>query len=329
VQHPGSVTAGKVQAGPVREMMARGMRELTGAADESAAWRRFFAPGDRVGIKVCPVGRPLSISQPETVLEVIRGLSLAGVPNERIVVFNRYEDEFLECGIHTVLPKGVRWAAASKKYTEVQTDIDGYDPDVYVEMNRVMTGADPADPKNRRSHLCTVVSRDVDKVVNVCCLKDHASAGITMALKNMSHGFVNNVCRSHADGSRNWCDTFIPDVLGLPAIRQKVVLHFGDGLIGTYDGGPGTWNKHFRTWEYRAIFFGTDPVAMDRVGWKILDARRAEAGLPPLAETGARGKTHGLEAFDYRQPQHVLLAGMAGLGEADLEKIEHRRIALG
>src|SRR4051794_27201611 len=36
----------------VREMMARGMRALTGAATVPEAWRRFFDPADRVGIKV-------------------------------------------------------------------------------------------------------------------------------------------------------------------------------------------------------------------------------------------------------------------------------------
>ena len=52
----------------------------------------------------------------------------------------------------------------------------------------------------------------------------------------------------------------------MPALRRKVVLQIGDGLIGTYDGGPGTWNPHFRTWEYRALFFATEPVAPARVG---------------------------------------------------------------
>src|SRR5258705_12035046 len=36
----------------VREMMARGMRALTGAGTTPDAWRRFFEPSDRAGIKV-------------------------------------------------------------------------------------------------------------------------------------------------------------------------------------------------------------------------------------------------------------------------------------
>ena len=59
--------------------------------------RRFFQPGDVVAVKVSPVGRPLAISQPETLLEVFRGLNLAGVPNKDIVLFNRYKEEICLC----------------------------------------------------------------------------------------------------------------------------------------------------------------------------------------------------------------------------------------
>src|SRR5437868_15359385 len=36
----------------VREMMAQGIRALTGASSTADAWRRFFTPADVVGIKV-------------------------------------------------------------------------------------------------------------------------------------------------------------------------------------------------------------------------------------------------------------------------------------
>jgi hypothetical protein len=144
----------------------------------------------------------------------------------------------------------------------------------------------------------------------------------------MSHGFVNNVCRTHIDAGSNWCGTFIPAIVAMPRIRKKVVLHIGDGLIGTYDGGPGSWNPHFKTWEYRSLLFATDPVAMDRIGWEILDKKRVEAGLPKLAETGIKATNPGFEQFDHRQPEHVLLAAQAGLGEANLAKIAHTQIKL-
>jgi hypothetical protein len=329
VGHPGSVRNAQVNRNAIRAMMGRGMKELTGLTSEEQAWSRFFHPKDIVGVKVCTVGRPKAISHPETVVEVIRGLHLAGVPNEQIIVFNRYQDEVMDLGFEQALPKGVRMVFSSPAYNNVQTSKKGYDPEVYVEFDRVMPGQEKDDPDARRSHLSWVVSRQVTKIVNVCALKDHSTGGITMALKNMSHGFVNNVCRTHPESAVNWCGTFIPNVVAMPKIRQKVVLHVCDALIGTYDGGPGEFNKHFRTWEHRALFFATDPVALDRIGWQILDRVRVEHNLPKLAESGRKRKDpNKTEPFDYRQPDHVLTAGRLGLGEADLAKIAHKRISL-
>src|SRR5437870_2699413 len=45
-------STGAADADVVREMMARGMRALTGAGTTTDAWRRFFEPSDVVGIKV-------------------------------------------------------------------------------------------------------------------------------------------------------------------------------------------------------------------------------------------------------------------------------------
>jgi hypothetical protein len=327
VSHPGSVVEGKIRREAVRQMMAQGLCELTGEREEKAAWRRFVGPGDVVGVKGCPVGRPASMSQLETLMEVFRGLQLAGVRPQDIVMVERYEEELLEAGYDKILPPKATIGFGAKRYDDRQTDLEGYDPNVFAEFPKVVPGVNASVAANRRSHLSLVVSKRVTKIINVCALKDHSSSGITMALKNMSHGFVNNVCRTHTGPQNNWCDTFIPTIVALPQIREKVVLHIGDGLVGTYDGGPGAWNPHFRTWPYRALFFATDPVAMDRVGWEILDKKRVAMGLPRLAEAGVTRKNPGHESFD-RQPEHVLLAAKMGLGEGNLQKIAHRRIRL-
>src|SRR4051812_10923788 len=64
VTSPSSVdtATGAANADAVREMMARGMRALTGAETTADAWRRFFEPADRVGIKVNCGGYPHCVS---------------------------------------------------------------------------------------------------------------------------------------------------------------------------------------------------------------------------------------------------------------------------
>jgi Domain of unknown function (DUF362) len=316
-----------IQSGSVAALMTAGMLALTGATSECAAWRTLFGPSDIVGIKVNPTGFPAVYTNPETLLEIIRGLGLAGVPPEQIVVFDRYRDMLNTAGYERILPQGVRILAASDKYEDNQTGTSGYDINEYVDIARVMPGDDVNIPRHRRSHLCTIVSQTVTKVINVPNLKDHISAGITMALKNMVYGSVNNVARTHA-APDNWTRDFIPAVLGIRTLREKYVLHIADALFGCFDGGPTADNPNFKKFVYGALLFSTDPVAMDRIGWKILDEKRTAAGLPVLEESGLSKVNRGFEAFDARQPEHVICAGNAGYGIADMGKITHRRIEL-
>ena len=152
-----------------------------------------------------------------------------------------------------------------------------------------------------RSHLGKLVTKTVNKIVAIPVLKDHGSAGVTGALKNMSHGTVNNVNRSHSTPFTNVCNQFIPQMVSHPIIRQKFVLQIMDGIRGVYQGGPFSRDNGKWTWEYNAIFFATDPVALDHVEWDIVDAKRIEQNLPPVAATG--GKAHRpLEIRGLRRP---------------------------
>jgi uncharacterized protein (DUF362 family) len=332
IRDPASVRRGVPDDQAVRRMVARGMAELTGIAEPVEAWRSMFEPGDVVGIKVNPVGNPYAISNYATVHAVVEGLQSAGIKPKDVIVFERYRKMFVDAGYDKHLPEGCRWGGAAENYEERQLDIEGYDPDVFVTLDIVHAKPgvhDPRDERTRRSHLATIITKQVNKIVCIPVLKDHGSGGVTLALKNMSHGFVNNVCRSHGTPDTNTCNLFIPAVVAHPVIRQKAVLQILDGLNAVFQGGPSA-SKPDYVWEYKALFFATDPVAMDRIGWEIVDAKRAKEGLPPVAEVGRKGKNPTqTEGFDYRQPQHIAGAGALGLGVFDKAKIEHKVIALG
>jgi uncharacterized protein (DUF362 family) len=397
VRHPGAVADDYTVSGDaVRDMMRQGMRSLTGSDDVQEAWKRFFAPGDVVGIKVNPVGRaPLpgedrapgargSISSPEVLAEVVRCLhEYAGIPRHDIIVFERYALEFRQAGYEALMRTrpldGVRWLASSYQYDDDQLAIDGqsagagrdehvvgYDPDVFVSMGFAGPGHSPRDDRRFRSHLSLIVTRMVNKIITIPCLKDHRSAGVTLALKNLSHGMNNNVCRSHVQNiyrlggavtGANQCNTFIPTAVAQRPLMEKATLHILDGLVGVYEGGPGSWNATWGTWARKSLFFATDPVAMDHVGWDVIDAKRAVEGWAPVAHMGMvqRGASYRLsprlaalaalappegamavlldyerrraahvEGFDRRQPEHIALAGLLGLGRFPAHEIDHR-----
>ena len=394
----------------VSAMLDRGMSELTGAddGDVKSAWGRLFQKGDVVGIKVNPVGRKAKagdrhalptavgcISSYALVVEVVDRLRAVGVRPQDIVVFERYADEFIDAGYADLVERdlpGVRWAASAVAYSDKQVDVTGFDDGrdagrLSVEAQRRVAGYDPDvftvmgfcapehknDERRYRSHLSMIVTRMVDKLITVPVLKDHRSAGVTLSLKNMSHGLNNNVSRSHLVDvaydmggparrvmGPNQCNTFIPQAVAQTALRQKATLHILDGLIGVYEGGPKNWNKTWATWRRRSLYFATDPVALDHVGWDCIDAVRAENGWAPVgrmglslltpAGTAATGVApvggsllggatlyaaaanldagRASEELNVRQPEHVLLAGELGLGVFPRDEIEHRTVVL-
>ena len=321
VEHPGSIISGHYQAEPVRQMMRKGMSELTGA-DWAEAWRLFVQPGDVVGIKVNPVGDPHVISAAEVVREIIAGLNAAGIKNKDIVVYDRYHDQFFKAGFDKWLPEGVRTSSAAKDYDDVQHAIEGYDPDHYMDMALTLPGYDVNNLTARRSYAAQFITKEVNKLINLPVLKDHQSAGVTLALKNLSHGLVNNVCRSHSSNTLNACGSFIPAVVSTPVIRNKTVLHVLDGIKGLYHGGPGSRPQF--VWEHRTMYFATDPVSLDHICWKVIDAKRVAAGMKPVAED----RPDKFSTFLSRQPEHVEIAGGLGLGEWNEAKIDLRRIRL-
>ena len=130
------------------------------------------------------------------------------------------------------------------------------------------------------------------------------------------------MARSHATRTLNACGAFIPAVVALPVIRNKTVLHILDGVKGLYHGGPGARPQY--VWEHKTLYFATDPVALDRIGWRVLDRQRHSVGMKPIAED-APDK---VSTFLRRQPEHVEIAGALGLGEWDESKIDLRAVRL-
>jgi len=324
VQNAAMIREGKKDRAAIKASLDRGLKELTGADDAVEGWRTFFEPGDVVGIKVVPNGYPHAFSSHELVLETIEGLKAAGVKTSDIFVYERFRSEMMQAQYDKILPDGIRWGGltatgapqVAMEFEGFRDDpVAGYDRDAYIQMDLVHYGEDPKDDRQYRSHLGKLLTKTVNKVVAIPCLKDHRSAGVTGALKNISHGSVNNVARSHANNFTNVCNQFIPQVVSHPLLKSKFVLQIMDGVRGVYHGGPTSVQDGRWTWDNNALLFATDPVAMDRVEWKLIDARRAAANLPPVA---ASGKTAldptGIEGFDVRQPQHIALAATLGLG---------------
>jgi uncharacterized protein (DUF362 family) len=303
----------------VREMMARGMRTLTGATTTPDAWRRFFQPSDVVGIKVNCGGYPYCISAYEVVAEVVRQLTGIGVPVSQIYVYERFQNQMDEVDYAAHLPEGVQTVAAERANRNV--DNSGYDPAVYLE-------ADLFGEEDTRSNMMRLVASRLTKIINIPNMKDHGAAGVTGCLKNIAYGSFSNVARTHQRG-KSHTYSVIGTLASIEPLRSRTVLQIMDGLRGVWHGGP-----FARTTRYvfypRQMMFGTDPVAIDRLLLDIIDnERRAHGAISIWDRSPSSLKVDDGEARDadpnvniiIREPGHIKYASTLELGVYDRSQI--------
>jgi hypothetical protein len=304
----------------VREMMAQGMRTLTGAPTTPDAWRRFFTPSDVVGIKVNCGGYPHAVSAYEIVGETVRQLTGIGVPLTQIYLYERFQNQLDEVNYAPRLPEGVQIVAAER--ANRYTDNSGYDPETYLEAN--LFGEE-----DTRSNMMRLVSKRLTKIINIPNMKDHGATGVTGCLKNIAYGSFSNVARTH-QGGKSHTYSVVGTLASIEPLRSRTVLQIMDGLRGVWHGGP-----FARTTRYvfypRQIMFATDPVAIDRLLLDIIENKRREQGVLSIwdrspaslkmDDTRARDADPNVNII-IREPGHVEFASSLGLGVHDLAKIK-------
>jgi hypothetical protein len=152
-----------------------------------------------------------------------------------------------------------------------------------------------------KSCFSEIVSREVNKLVNIAVLKHNEDSGVTWATKNIALGVTTNKVRFHID----FCARAISEILSHPCLKDKMVLHIGEAArISTVSVAGARMAYDNR------IFFSRDPVAMDRIGLDILEAKRAEQGLESIR----------------KEAGHVAACARRGLGTDDLARIDLREV---
>jgi uncharacterized protein (DUF362 family) len=305
----------------VRRMVDDLVMAATGQSTVSSAWGSLVKPSDVVGIKVCANGAPLFSSHPAVVNAIASGLATAGVPAQNIVVWDREERLLKAAGFRSKNagyrlmwsegnydPKAVITSAVLGKLIYGDLLFTAKAPDTL----RGEFRAEPVVPDKKRagsidnlsdeSHLSSVLTRVVTKVINVPVLSDNAYCGLSGALFNMTIQNLDNwrrLVQAPING-----DPSIPEAYADPRIGDKVVFQVMDGLIALYAGAPlgdANYAIHFGT-----LYASKDPVAMDAVALRRIDEWRLGAQMEPASKTSRYLQT----AFSY------------GLGNADLSKIE-------
>ncbi len=310
----------------IREMMSRGMCELTKQKKPIDAWKRFFVSSDVVGIKVNAGGYPWVVSAYPIVAECIRNLMNIGVKPSNIYIFERFENQLKDVNYAPHIPEGVNIVAAESGNRN--TDRINYDPNVYVE-------ADFFGEEDTRSNLMKLVSQTLTKIINIPNVKDHGAVGATGCLKNIAYGSFSNVARTHQNGVTHTY-SFVGTLAAVEPVKSKTVLQILDGLRGVWHGGPFASTKKFVFYP-RQMMFGTDPVAIDRLLLDLVDTERKARGAISIWNRD-RNTLDFINHKDrdndpntniiIREPGHVEFAGKLGLGVSDLKKIRVQEIVI-
>lgn len=276
-----------VDSGRLLQMLDRAMQTLFDRDSPVEAWNRVVRPGEVVGLKVnCLAGRGISttVSLVEAICE---RLQQAGIPAQNIVIWDRLNADLESAGFRIV--------SRRDRIRTMGNDAVGYEEELAIYGSAA-------------SLMSKTLTQICDAVINLPVLKDHGIAGVTMALKNM-FGAIHNPNKYHV----NVGDPYIADVNMLPPIRQKVRLHICDATTAQYEGGPSYMPQW--TWPYNGLLVARDPVALDYLGWQIIEQKRAENGMKSL------------QAAE-RAPHYIATAADAGhrLGTNDPNQIERVEI---
>jgi len=301
VRDAGVVSGFKVDDAKARALVVAGITALTGGGDEAAVWRHFASSNDVVGIKINTQFGALQSTRRAVVETIAHGLRAAGVSATNIYVFDRDPLQMRAAGYGR--------AGVTNLVREVSIiDGTGWDAKVYFEnalAGKLIWGDllfGKEEPLSKRSHLPKLVTETITKLINVPVLQDHDVCGLAGCLYNLSFGMVDNTRRFESLGQNG--DPMIAQICAMPQVRQKLVLNIMDGLVAGYAGGPGFKPQY--SWNYGALYFSVDPVAIDSLCVEALDAKRREDKVPLI---GPRAT-------------HIATAGHLGLGQSGRANID-------
>lgn len=309
--HDDSALDGFIEVPAVsRRMVDALVCAAAGETDPGRAWRKFIDPKDRVGIKVNAAGGRHFSTRLGIVQAILAGLEKAGVKRSTITVWDRESAELTAAGFTSRLGCRVRgidppagWDRAAPFSAPALGRLIWGDA-LFVEKNAKRLGrkTTDSDQLSSTSHFATLVTRDLTKIINVATLTDNAGCGVG--------GLFYNLCVRDVDNWRRFVATdqsaaeSIPGLYASEHLGPKVALHFLDGLLAQYAGGPDA-NPNY-AYQHHTLYLSRDPVALDSLALRKLDDWRKLAKLPPLAP----------------RAEWLRLAEQMGLGESSPDRLK-------
>jgi uncharacterized protein (DUF362 family) len=286
VTKPDSLQANKLypKADAAKEMLTKALTELTGKPDLVTAVQQFVHKDDIVVVKVNGIAQSQMTTNKELVLPFVEAMIQGGVKAENITLLEQYPGFFNATRITAQnAPAGVKIATHSNGNATMD--------------DRLIPGTGT---KTKFVRWLT----EATAAINFALIKDHSICGYTGALKNMTHGCSINPHDFHVHhASPQIALLYAQDV-----IKSRVRLCIADGYKVMADGGPLYKRPEFVK-PHESVYASTDPVAIDTIGWEVVEKYRADFKLKTLTESG-------------REPGYIKAAADLGLGIHERAKIQ-------
>ncbi|MEY4388233.1 MAG: hypothetical protein RLY20_3516 [Verrucomicrobiota bacterium] len=275
---PQATSSFKPDEAVVEAMLNRGLTNLSGQVNVSAAWLSFLGTNEVVGIKVYTAPGSDTGTRPQVVAAVVKGLLAAGFATNHIIIWDRRLEDLQRAGFGELATQfGVRIAGA--------VDV-GYDEKTFYDtalMGTLIYGdmefGRKGDGIGRKSFVSKLVSQQMTKIINVAPLLNHNNAGVAGNLYSLAMGCTDNLGRFENSPER--LATAVPELFALPVLSDHVVLNVSDALICQYEGED-RGLLHYST-EQNEIRLSRDPVALDVLALQDLEQlrkARSQVNLP-------------------------------------------------
>jgi len=300
VEDANATAAFQPRADYVQTMIRRGLTQLTGATNIQSAWLSLVATQDVVGLKVYSRPGPNSGTRPAVVAGVARGLIAAGLPAQNIIIWDRDEADLREAGYFQLAEElNVRIASATRTGWD---ETNFYDTPL---IGNLVFGDLEFEKKGegvgRRSYVSKLVSQQMTKIINISPLLNHNEAGVCGNLYSLAMSCTDNSYRFEYDPNR--LAQAVPEIYALPVVGDKVVLNITDALICQYEGGQ-RGLLHYSA-VLNQLRFSRDPVALDALSLKELDAQRRKAKAPNLRPNGELYRNAALLELGVADPARI------------------------
>ena len=207
---------------------------LPGIRQPGRAWRVLFSPEERIAIKVNTIRGSDYWTHVPLVLAVTEKLKSAGIPAERIFIFDRYTSELDGAGYPTNKDApGVQCLGTDDHYTS------GWQV-------------------NGKNLALSNILLECDALINMPILKNHSMSGLSFAMKN-HYGTIENPGQFH-----NSIGVCIAELNALAPIRERTRLIIGDELTIVQE----SWRAAY---PGDSILMSFDPVAHDMAGVQLYE----------------------------------------------------------